>query len=600
MKSWFRYFIAFIIAFSNWGFGWGINLSDYSFDTLPNKDKGTSVTLKFIDNFSNQSRPNRIKQSLLLRNQRLSPHAGSIRTVAKNVPEEVMNCITYAKSIWENVLISQPTLLVEVEYSLIDNDMETAVIYDKDEAGVYIPYSMKRNLDQGSIVGKITINSNIDWDYAMADNVNDNKKNLTFALLRSFCRILGFGSSIVYNSDAQQYKFFNRQGYTPFDYLVESSDGISLTDIPLKGGRNNPELTAYLNQEGRSFTVGKDSVKYKLVNNTLPALCFLEDGLMSADVSVGDHYLKVDDNALDVLRMIGWEVESANLFKIICIDSKGNEIPDSTGIFTANESHSFQVVPARRPIAGIPNLKWKFLVPLKNGDMKEVDVRSGASACTIQRADLNTDYEYDVDGLVKCRLEVEGTFGNVQVKAQPYTVYWSFGPRINKVRVTEINYSEDRRFYKAKFEVDCEGAEVMQFFTTEEYNPIISIHKIREYKTYKGETGYMYAKGYAWLNFRFEQDGKEVEYKVEIAPDTQDWYPVDPGTMLAPKNTGIAEILSGTECLDGSIKIFDVNGNPVFDGNCNGNVGSIELNPGVYIIVSINKETTRTYKYIKR
>lgn len=600
MRSHLRFLIAFLIAYSTWGVSWGMNQKNLSSDSITNQFVPTFATIKFADNFNTQSGPNKIRQSLLPRDQRLSSHAGSIRMVAENVPENVMNCLTYAKSIWENVLAKQPSLILEVEYMPIDNDIETVVYYYKDESDIFIPYSMKYELDQKSIAGKITINSTIDWDYAMADNIDANKKNLTFALIRSLCRILGFGSSIAYNANTQQYRFYNRTGYTPFDYLVESSDGISLTEIPLKGGRNNPELTAYLNQEGRSFTVGKDSVKYKLVNNTLPALSFLEDGLMSADVSVGDHYLKVDDNALDVLRMIGWEVESANLFKIICIDSKGNEIPDSTGIFTANESHSFQVVPARRPIAGIPNLKWKFLVPLKNGDMKEVDVRSGASACTIQRADLNTDYEYDVDGLVKCRLEVEGTFGNVQVKAQPYTVYWSFGPRINKVRVTEINYSEDRRFYKAKFEVDCEGAEVMQFFTTEEFNPVSTIHKIREYKTYKGETGYMYAKGYAWLNFRFEQDGKEVEYKVEIAPDTQDWYPVDPGTMLAPKNTGIAEILSGTECLDGSIKIFDVNGKPVFDGNCNGSVGSIELNPGVYIVVSNNKETTRTYKFIKR
>ena len=45
------------------------------------------------------------------------------------------------------ILAKQPSLILEVEYMPIDNDIETVVYYYKDESDIFIPYSMKYELD---------------------------------------------------------------------------------------------------------------------------------------------------------------------------------------------------------------------------------------------------------------------------------------------------------------------------------------------------------------------------------------------------------------------------------------------------------------------
>lgn len=573
--------------------GYGIDVYN---DSLLDDNQELPVSIIYSDNFGAVPKSEKIVRPMLLRNQRLSPHTATIRTVAENVPTEVLTCLNYARSIWENMLSSDVSLVVNVNYESIDNDIETTVVYEK-QSGVYVPTSQTNGSTDEKSVGTITINSDVDWDYAMADNIDTNKKNLTFALLRAFCRILGFGSSIIYNQASQQYHFFNKRGYSVFDYLIESSDDIPLTSIPLNGGRDNPAIADYLNQPNRSFFVGKETLKYKLANNTLSALSYIENGLMSANVAAGDYFLQVDDGTWDILKMIGWQFDVEKSVKIVPVDSNETEIPDTTGVFSAYQIHNFKLMSNSQ--LDLANVKWKFMVPFKNEGLKEISVGLSSSVFSIPEADLNADYEYDVDGLVECRLEAEGMIGNVPIKIPPYTVYWSFGPVINDVRITRISYSDDGHYFKAKYEVDCDGAEFIEIYSVGEYEPVTSIHRFREYKKYQGETDYIFKYGYAWLNVRAEQDGQVAEYTIEFAPDTQDWYPVESGEMIVHDKNGRLDMVSESEN-DVRIEVFDINGNLMFEGTDNVNLDDCRLISGVYIVVKKSHGNITTSKYLRQ
>lgn len=100
--------------------------------------------------------------------------------------------------------------------------------------------------------GKITINSRTSWDYSLGEDIPNNCKSLTFALLRGIGKILGFGSSVKIN-DNSQYYFGCKRGYSVFDNLVINSERTKLTSVTLKVGRPNSALNDFIQSGTKHF-----------------------------------------------------------------------------------------------------------------------------------------------------------------------------------------------------------------------------------------------------------------------------------------------------------------------------------------------------------
>lgn len=98
-------------------------------------------------------------------------------------------------------------IVIDLEYIPIENDIETDVIYET-STEYPIPYALYRYQTQtpDSLAdGTISINSDINWNCSVENATDTGRPNLTFALLRSFAKILGFGSTIRIDNNEMLY-----------------------------------------------------------------------------------------------------------------------------------------------------------------------------------------------------------------------------------------------------------------------------------------------------------------------------------------------------------------------------------------------------------
>lgn len=220
--------------------------------------------ISFSEKFSNYSTTYK-PVSILPKEYRLNKQSSQIKITQDELPDSINKCILFAKDIWESSINSSIPIIVDIKYEFIENDIETDVIYLSSSTEA-IPNSLYKYLEQGAndlTDGTIIINSNTNWDCSVGNESESNFPNLTFAVLRSFAKILGFGSNIRIDNNKMLY-WNSRRFYTIFDRNIKSSDNKLICDFDLNRGRPSQPLTDFFNTPNRQFYFSGNNTSYEL------------------------------------------------------------------------------------------------------------------------------------------------------------------------------------------------------------------------------------------------------------------------------------------------------------------------------------------------
>lgn len=182
-----------------------------------------------------------------------------------NLDENITKALNYAVSVWQGAIRNNAIILIEVKVEDIEECINTVVQY-KVKNSEYTPLTLINSsfpLDQRPFDapdGIIKINPNIEWDYAVGENISENGNNLAYALMRSIARILGFGSSIKVG-DKEEFTFCSKRYHSIFDKRIVDSDSVMLSSIR---PNNTSGLKNYINAQGKEFYVRTATTKFKL------------------------------------------------------------------------------------------------------------------------------------------------------------------------------------------------------------------------------------------------------------------------------------------------------------------------------------------------
>lgn len=460
-------------------------------------------TLIFSDIFNDKvPGKERISIPILSKEQRLSNKATTILRSYSDVPIEVQKCIEFAVIIWESNIENSQPLKIKFEYADIDEDIRTEVVYNS-LGGVLYPYSLcvyngtVPSHNSNSYDGTIYINKNKPWDYSVGEKISANENNLTYGLVRAIGRILGFGSTIKINNNGNYY-FGSKRAFSYFDGLITTSDNKFLTNIPLMGGKENIELTSFVNDESREFFVKELISDYKLAKgpytkNKLP-LTLMEKGLMASEIETGDYNLQIDNITKSILGFLGWNILDNNKIAI-----RSNEIGEN-GIASAYEEHLFYIDSS---MSEITNPKWTFRMPLRNGKESVVSLNDKGLKCIVPQIENEELYDVTVDGVICCTLEFSCMNNGNEIKAYPFKVYLELKPKV-QAKIIEVKDNSPYDSYDAFYEVTYTGSESIMISVEEEYGSRLKTWHINEPFYVKGVADHITAPFYAWIDFIVE------------------------------------------------------------------------------------------------
>lgn len=547
-------------------------------DILQPVNPDTTVTITYVDNYSTKDiGVEKLAKPIRSRKERTSEHAGRIKIEAPDIPQEIVDCAEIAVSIWESIINRNSVFKIEIQTTSMVGDFITTVSYYREGSTIYpvaLRYLDSDNIEEEHIplAGIIQINNDIDWDYSVDGNVDVSKRNLTYGLIRAIGRILGFGSSVKCLGNG--YAFSNKYCHSIFDSLVTSSDGTSLISVPLNKGKENTELLDYINKGGH--TVGNDYLNYNLAappySISNPPFCALEKGLMKPTLNVGDYCIQVDDDVWNVLKMIGWELKSENTLDIVC--------PDATnGIVDAAEPHDFNLSNRRAPLA---NPRWKLTLPLSGGGSHCVDLKDKDLSCTVPDiAKEASKYETDINGFIRGHLEFSGFFNGLKIEARPYNIFFDTEPRILSVDIEDVEYSDDRNFFRVHYTVRFRGADYLDVLPKEEFSSIVSVRTFREPILAKGCTDWLFSGGQVRLRFCARADSKECSRTIIFDPFTQDYREMSKESAWCDNTHNIDYIKTDQE---DTMDVYSLDGVPILKNVSISEIVDSNLEKGTYII----------------
>lgn len=549
-----------------------------------------SITLTYSDMFSSQAN-NPTKIPMLPKSQRVSKDASTIVLTNPSLGEQIDNALSYAVSVWQSSILGCDSIFIQVEIAEIVEDIRTSVYYvHQKQDNIYIPMALaayKQQLsDRDSTYpdGIITISSNTEWDYSLNENFSSGGKNLAYALMRAFARVLGFGSS-VHIDDNGNYYFQCRRAHSIFDRLVTNSSGKGLTSISVNRGNPNPELESYANMPGQMFRVTTATQQYQLqpppyTTNALP-FSFLADkrSLMSGDLNADSYILKVDNATQTILNELGWNIIPSYPIRII-----SDDIPDS-GLASAYEHHYFRIDNGNIPIS---DPKWEFVLPLANGNTQSIFPVDNGMKCSIAPISNENIYKINADGDIECILKFSGHLNGDKVAAQPFKVHLELKPLIESAAIEKITDNSPLASYNVHFKVKYRGTDQITVSVEEEYSSILKTQIINEPYLAYGVAEYITAPYYAWIDFIAENKYGKSTYTIELPPYGRGIVveststPYNPSPLLPSDND------------NDTYEIFDVDG--IFLGTCS-HPSEISQYPGLLFIIHIrNGKTIQTYK----
>jgi len=460
--------------------------------------------------------PDDFNMPLLSKEYRSSRYASSIKYDRTDIPADINICIETAINIWEACILNHTTFVIDIRYEPIDVDIRTEVYYNRTSEG-YIPVALfNEQLSQyaTSPNNTIVINSNTIWDCSTGGNGSSDGKNLTFGLLRSIARILGFGSTVALNANNEFY-FSLKRDYSLFDKLVVDSNGKRLSEIRLNGGRPSSDLSTYINTSGKSFWLTNGTINYQLANppyNTeLPPFTFLADqgSLMRPTLTKGAQVLQVDQATQDILNAIGWNIKQDNPISIISDDV------DDTGLASAYASHIFRIESAGHIIS---NPIWTLEMPLKDETVQAIVIHDQNGTCTINPLTDTDSYYINVNGDIECILKLTCTIDGVQIASSQFKLYFELKPTFENVLITKIVDNSPYASYDAYYKAYYRGTDKITVSVEEEYSPQRRSWHIGEQNLSEGIVDHITAPFCAWLDFTAENKYGKTIFTIDLGP----------------------------------------------------------------------------------
>lgn len=488
---------------------------------LPLSLKAEEVEIiSFSETFGNSQSGDILNVQMLDKNQRTSKYSSKIVIVNEGeLRDEVKKCLYYAASVWENNMPDMGTIRLQICEEEIEEDIrtdvQTAII-----GNMYFPLTLKRYINKESAEAYsapdavITVKSPNNWDYNIGDDISDRSKNLAFGFMRAIARVLGFGSCITI-SEEDGYVFKTKRMHYIFHTLVEDSSGNKLIDIPLSGGRKNPYLTAFIEKPSETFWVVTKNSRFELQSPpyTLDNLPFLyvkdSKSLMRGNVNQGDFFLQIDNGTKEILHEIGWANFNEPTLSIASSDL------DATGLGCAYQPHEFYIV---KESVNIVNPEWRLVVPLKNGDLKEIYLQDNNLSCTVPIIENPDLYQINQDGDIKCKLYFSCMIDGKEVNAKPYTLTLELAPFIEKVDVIKIVDNSPYKSYDVHYRVKYRGSETIHVSVEEEYSSILKSKYIKEPYIVEGIASHITSPYCAWIDFQVENQYGEATYTIELGP----------------------------------------------------------------------------------
>lgn len=500
---------------------------------------------------------------MLSKGLRKSSSAASVTVINENeLDDNVLKSLWYALSVWKPMLSNVGNICIEVHVEEIDEDIRTDVLYCVNADGFSEPNALYTYLN-GTLEmdatfpdGIITINSKSDWDYDLRENIDGSKKNLAYGIMRSFARILGFGSNVEVLGNGL-YQFGDKRRHTVFNDLVSDSNGKKLSSLGLI--RPNSELKTYIESGAKSFWVNTKTGNYKLqsppfTKDNIPFV-YLDDvnSLMGKVLQIGDYQLDVDEKTINILNELGWNMRPASQLRISSTD-----VPES-GVTSAYTAHTFKIVSTNMDIT---SPRWELELPLKNGNKQVLNLTDKGLSCTVPSIQNESRYKVNMDGEIEAKLQFFGTINGNELGSEVYRLYLELKPIIEYAKVDNIVDNSPLDSYDVYYTVKYKGADKIKVSLEEEYNTQLRSRYYNEPYLLSGIVDHIMSPYYAWIDFIAENKYGKVVETIELGPYGEI------SSFGLPESIDINEQVThanmcDTESAVDKIEVYDVNGSKI-------------------------------------
>lgn len=553
------------------------------------------VELTFSDTFEDTSLSS-TNVSAVSKEKRVGCRAPSIViTNEDELDEQTLKVVDYAMSVWEACIIGDIEFYIKVQLADIEEDIKTTVRYFQ-RNGQILPTSLDAYLnnlpkrESTTTDGIITINSNTIWDYSLGDNISEDKKNLSFGIMRAIARILGFGSSVQV-AETGSYKFSDKRYHSIFDSMVSNSSNIGLTSISINRGQPSQDLKNYIEEENQTFWLNVGNSRYQLASppysKDYPPFVYIKDtnSLMSRDLYIGKYILNVDETTKTILNNIGW-----NTFPTPSVTIKGDDI-DETGLASAYISHRFVI--EKEDEFTIENPNWVLELPLANGEIQSIQLADDKFSCIVPPIDNEDDYKINSDGDIVATLNFTCNINGIETK-DTFKIYLELKPFIESAIIKRIEDNSPYDSYNAYYEVAYRGSDRIQIYVEEEYSSKVKFNYIVEPYIAYGVADHITSLTYAWIDFVAENEYGKSVYTIELEP-----YGVVNEDNSGRMETRTSNARLVNDDIDNMFDVYDIIGNFIGHFTTLDALNNIQQK-GIYIVKRIGNGTVETFKYINK
>lgn len=520
--------------------------------------------------------------NLPIKANRLSNNAGNIvLNYEESLSDSIKTAILAAKKLWESKIPTKQPIYISILFEPLGNDISMAseAVYYFESGMSGCPsalYSQIVNRTESSTEypdGIIILNSEINWNCSFSKGILSGY-NIPTMIIRGIARCLGFGSSIVEDTN-DIFSFYH--GCPTFFDKVLYSNNIALSALSEKSA----EIAEFVKSDNVYAHTNSQNFKIyspgKFIQNL--SLCYFDDenSIMSYSLGEGNINLLIDDKTVDVLREIGWDTSQPEI-PIIC-----NNISDN-GIGSSYESHTFTLLKKDQIIS---DYSWKFLLKNKQGEY--ITISTGTSEnFTVTNVLEPENYYININGDLEGKIECDYMVNNELYNASPFILSLELKPKILAVEdIKTVNEGE------SSFSVNCNvhytGADYITVRMEEEFSTAIRRYEFYEPYIAHVKTGNTTNQYYSWLTIVVSNKYGSDERFFEFAPA----YVSRNGT-----NTLITDV--STNISVERVILYRIDGTTVYNG-APSNLDYTDILPGIYLKKEIyNNGTVKIYRTLHK
>lgn len=512
----------------------------------------------------------------------------SMQISQSEMPEVVQKSLEHALTIWEMYIPEVRDLNIDIFYEPSDVALVSDVRYSIDlHENYYIPsflYDVKYNIESSAKDGSLTINSLLLWE---AENTSSINNTLTKHLIHAIGRFLGFGSSVTINSNTGLYYFSERRKHTLFDTLVVADNGARLSDIPATS--RNSDLTDFVNEEGRSFFIEFEDSRVQLSNEfndiDMP-FTLLTSGIMSSAFDYDGSYECIDDDVLNVLQFLGWEVNRKPIkIAITPIQTTGNASIFDIQELTISDS-----------IGRMTDKEYVAKFRTSDGPIEKIFTDTDDFLSLLPTLDNLDDFVINQDNTISVDISIRGILNGQEYTSNPIGLKFDICPIIENLEITEISSSAPNS-YDAYFSIKYKGTSKLIVSLDEEYGGMMREWYFYDPYGVDDVVPNIMSHFSAWIDFYLLNKYVTIKKTVELGPygSIIDIYSSGSEVSIPSHTTGLDKNFSNEQeyC-----KVYDTMGRLVWSGENTKDFLSSGVKGSFIVVVFGNGKAIKTEKII--